>query len=71
MDKIWLIFLAVHLCLCVIQYPIFRFLDYYLVPEDDIFNIDYETFLPFWSINVSVFAIYSVTLFVINLMTRI
>jgi len=71
MDKIWIIFIAVHACLCVIQHPIFRFLDYYLEPDDNIFDIDYSEFWPFWSINVSIFAIYSVIIFIIGILTAV
>lgn len=68
MFKIWLIFLAVHLCICVIQHPILRLLDYYFVPENDIFDIDYEEFWPFWSINLSILTVYSIAFFIINLL---
>jgi len=66
LSKIWVIFIAIHICLSVIHYPIFKFLEYQYKFDFD-FDI-YDEFWPFWSINVSIFTIYTVTLFIIKLL---
>lgn len=68
MDIIWFSICAIHMCLCVIQHPIIKILEKHF---DAYLNIDYEKFWPFWSINISIFSIYTVILFLIAIIDRI